>query len=584
MRERSQLTTGDSDATLADSLSAGVRILPSHLVRLPIAKCSTLLMFGAALAIATDISRAAEPELIGRWALAGDANDSSRQAHASQARDVSFEAKGRDGSSTVAIFNGRSSAIAVPNGLKLGTDDFTISLWLHTDETLDDDIGDLVTLYDAKTRTGFNLSLRSNTGVTTCQPNQRQLQFGIDAGSEPAWTDEGRPGNAIIAFALAVHNGALYAGTAANGSTDAGSVYLYNGPGQWKHLSNPDSSNAVTSLAVYMGQLFAGSSKYRFAGSALEESQNTNLGGGVFQSSGGQRWREVGRLPEAEAIGGLVVYKGALYASSLYRPAGFYRWEKDGSWKPLPVPDGKRVEAMTVFNGHLWASSYDDGRVFRFDGETWKDFGRLGENTQTYSFVVHRGQLCVGTWPSGRVYALGPDDTWEDRGRLGNELEVMGMLVHNGQLYAGSLPLAEVYRYDGNQTWTKTAQLDTTLDVKYRRAWTMAQYRGRLFCSTLPSGHIHSLTAGACVTHDRELLPGWRHVAAVKQGGRLRLFVDGQLVAESAEFDAAKFNLTTDAPLRIGTGEGDFFNGRMSDAKIHRGALTSNDIARLAKP
>jgi hypothetical protein len=536
----------------------------------------------AIIVAAVTVSPAAEPELLGHWKLAGDTNDSSPFGSTSNSRDVSFEATRPDGNSPAAVFNGRSSAIEVPDGLKLGTGDFTISLWLHTENSLDDDLGDLVTLYDPKTRTGFNLSLRNNTGVTTCQANQRQLQFGIDAGSEPVWANEGRPGNAVVAFALAVNNGTLFAGTAGNGPTDTGGVYRYDGPNQWTHLSSPDSSNAVTALAVHMGQLYAGSSKYRFAGSALEESQNTNLGGGIFQSAGGQRWREIGRLPATEAIGGLVVFKGSLYASSLYRPAGFYRWEKDGSWKPLPIPDGKRAEAMTVFNGGLWASSYDDGRVFRFDGETWKDFGKLGENTQTYSFVAHRGQLCVGTWPSGRVYALGPNDTWEDRGRLGSELEVMGMLVHNGQLYAGTLPLAEVYRYDGNQTWTKTTQLDTTPDVKYRRAWTMAQYQGRLFCSTLPSGHIHSMTAGACVTHDRELPVGWRQVAAVKHGGRLRLFVDGLPVAESAEFDAAKFDLTTDAPLRIGSGEGDFFNGRMSDLRIYRRSLSDDEIARLA--
>ena len=85
--------------------------------------------------------------------------------------------------------------------------------------------------------------------------------------------------------------------------------------------------------------------------------------------------------------------------------------------------------------------------------------------------------------------------------------------------------------------------------MKYRRAWTMAQYQGRLFCSTLPSGRVHSLEAGPCVTHDRELAPGWQHVAAVKHGGVLRLYVDGKPVAESAEFDPAKFDLTTDEPL-----------------------------------
>jgi hypothetical protein len=158
----------------------------------------------------------------------------------------------------------------------------------------------------------------------------------------------------------------------------------------------------------------------------------------------------------------------------------------------------------------------------------------------------------------------------------------MGMLVHNGQLYAGTLPLAEVYRYDGGQTWTKTAQLDTTPDVRYRRAWSMAQYRGRLFCSTLPSGHVHSLEAGRCVTYDHQLAPGWRHVAAVKQGSTLRLYVDGQPVAESAQFDPGAFDLTTDEPLLIGAGAGDYFHGSLSDVRLYRRALSQEEIGQAA--
>jgi len=36
--------------------------------------------------------------------------------------------------------------------LRLGTGDFSIALWVHTSEKLDDDLGDIVTLYDAKNR------------------------------------------------------------------------------------------------------------------------------------------------------------------------------------------------------------------------------------------------------------------------------------------------------------------------------------------------------------------------------------------------------------------------------------------------
>jgi hypothetical protein len=335
-------------------------------------------------------------------------------------------------------------------------------------------------------------------------------------------------------------------------------------------------------MAVHRGKLYAASSKYRFAGSALPESENANRGGGVYRHDGESRWTEVGRLPDTEAVGGLAVYKGRLYASSLYKPAGFFRHESDGKWEALAVPDGKRVESLGVFNGHLWATSYDGGRVYRYDGKVWKDFGQLGDNTQTYSFAAHRGRLCVGTWPSGKVFRL-DGDRWEDLGRLGNELEVMGMLVHNGQLYAGTLPLAEVYRYDGGQAWTKTGQLDRTPGVKYRRAWTMAQYQGKLFCSTLPSGRVHSLEAGPCVTHDRELAAGWRHVAAVKRGGLLQLHVDGKLVAESARFDPAKYDLTTEGPLSIGAGAGDFFRGALADVRLYRRALDAAEIGRLAK-
>ena len=72
-----------------------------------------------------------------------------------------------------------------------------------------------------------------------------------------------------------------------------------------------------------------------------------------------------------------------------------------------------------------------------------------------------------------------------------------------------------------------TGQLDTTPDVRYRRAWSMAVYKGKLFCGTLPSGHVFSLEAGKNVTHDHELAAGWKHLAAVRDGRKLKLYVDG---------------------------------------------------------
>jgi hypothetical protein len=532
--------------------------------------------------LALDVAVAAEPMPVAHWPLAGDARDTVGGKEAEN-HGVTFSTLPELGPGTSALFDGRSSRLHVPFSPQwnLGRADFAISLWLHTAKEMTDSPGDLVTQYDPQRRVGFNLSLRTNTGVTTCQSNARQLQFGIDAGTEPVWTDVGRPGNAILAFALAVHDGELYAGTCGNGAEDVGHVYRFETPDQWIDCGAPDRANAISALAAYEGRLYAASSKYRFAGSALTESPNVNFGGGIYRYERDGRWSEVGHLPQTEAVGGLVVYNGRLYATSLYRPAGFFRFERDGEWTALSVPDGKRVESLGVFNGYLWATSYDGGRVYRFDGETWQDFGQLAENTQTYSFAVHRGQLCVGTWPSGRVYRLSADDSWEDLGRLGEELEVMGMVVHNGQFYAGTLPLAEVYRYDGAQTWTRTARLDATPDVRYRRAWCMAQHQGRLFCSTLPSGRILAMEAGPCVTYDHELPAGWRHVVAVKDAGVLRLYVDGAAAARSRDFDPARFDLSTEAPLLIGAGMGDSFCGRISDVRLYDAALTAGQVARV---
>src|SRR5262245_39788266 len=124
--------------------------------------------------------RADEPQLIGWWKLGSNADDSSGNGLNAVNHDASFPSPGPDGQKA-ATFNGRGShlSVAATPKLKLGTGDFTIALWVHTEEILDDDLGDLITLYDAKKRVGFNLSLRTNTGVTTCQTNVRQLQFGI---------------------------------------------------------------------------------------------------------------------------------------------------------------------------------------------------------------------------------------------------------------------------------------------------------------------------------------------------------------------------------------------------------------------
>jgi hypothetical protein len=523
---------------------------------------------------------------VAHWPLVGDVRDQVGK-HDGTNQGAELGAAGptnRPG--TAAAFDGRQATIEVPpaDDLRLGTSDFTLAAWVHVPEELDDGLGDIVSCYDGTGRRGFTLGLLHNPGVASNQSNSRNVHFGIDAASEPRWTDCGRPGDALIAFAFAVFDGQLYAGTCEAGADQSGHVYRYDGDDRWIDCGSPDPANAITSLAVYQGRLYAGASKYRLAGSAQPESQNTNLGGRVYRYEGGTSWTPCGGLADRESIGGMVVYRGQLYASSLYKPAGFFRYDGGETWTELPVPDDKRVEHLAMYNGSIFASCYDQAHVYRFDGQEWTDCGQVGpaENTQTYCFTVHGGRLYNGTWRTGRVFRYEADGDWTDIGRLDEELEVMGMAAFNGQMYAGSLPLAAVFRYDGGSTWTNLGRIDLTPDVMYRRVWTMAEFQGRLFCSTLPSGRVHALEAGPSASYDHELPAGWNHIAAVRSGDRLHLHINGRRVASSTVFDPAAFDISTDEPWRIGSGPHDYLNGRLADVRVYRRALKDNEIEELA--
>lgn len=518
--------------------------------------------------------------LAGHWPLTENSVDaSSNQLSTRMHGALSFDEK----SPKAGLFDGRSTWLEVDAGsdFRPGTGDFSAATWIHTDATTDDVPGDLISQYDLKKRKGFHLSLKSNASPTS-QSSYRQLMFGIDDDQSGVWTDKGRPGNALMAFAMAEYKGELYAGVCQPGKGEAGKVFRYRKNELWADCGAPDSSNSVTALAVFDGALYAATGHYRVAGSSLAESENTTPGGRIFRFEAPGRWIEIGQLPDVACIGGLAVYKGKLYANSMYAPSGFFRYEGDNRWVKLSNPEGIRVVNMATYNGYLYATSWDHGHVYRYDGTDWEDCGLVGDNTQNYAFNIYEGNLYSATWPSGRVFRFDGINRWADVGRLGNELEVMAMMTYNGRMLGGTLPLAEVYAYEGDTLWTRMDQLDHTPDVKYRRAWTMAEHDGKVFCSTLPSGKIFSYESGKTVTMTKSLEEGWQHVAAVKTKSALKLYVNGKFVEKKEIPENMKFNLDPDVPLKIGFGSTDYFNGKLRDVRLYKRALTDKEISQLA--
>jgi len=526
----------------------------------------------------------ADDSLIAHWKLQSDTRDSVSD-RAAVNHGVQFE-------NGHAVFDGIDNWIEVPadDVPEIANGEFSVAAWIHTDEELDDVLGDVLTRYDPVARRGFTLSLMNYAGVTSAQSNWRNVLFGIDSGQvDSAWTDCGRPGTNMQVKSLVVFDGDLYAAVWEPDAGKTGHVYRYAGGTKWIDCGGPDKANALCGMAVYKGRLYAGSELYSGGGSSLPLSPNENHGGRVYRYEGGTRWTNVGKIEDVRSVSGLAVYKGQLFAGTgttgawrdTPRTRGMYRFDSPGKWTSCGCPN-LRVVHLSVYNGHLFGLSYDAGGFFRYDGgQSWTRLGPVPETTQVYSTAVYEGQIHAGTWPTGSVYRYEGPQKWINIGRLGEEKEVMGMAVYNGKLYAGTLPLAEVYRYDGPDNWVSTGRVETTPDVRYRRAWVTAVYNGKLFCGALPSGHVMSLEAGKSATYDRTLSPGWHHLVAVKRQGRLQLYIDGKQRAQSTEFNPAKYELSTDGPLKIGFGQHDYFNGRMKDLRIYSHALSADNVKQV---
>ena len=532
------------------------------------------------------------PTLIGHWPLAGDTQDCSGHGNHGRDQGAVGTAPGPDQSPNgAARFDGRESHILVPNSpsLQLGTDDFSISAKVYTEAQIDDPIGDIMAKFDPDRRRGFNLGLKRHSAACTSLANYRNVHFGIDDNHrDPEWTDCGQLGKAIFVMALAVHQGHLYAGTCQAGEGEAGRVFRYDGS-HWEDLGAPDKANAVMSLAPYNGALHAGTGRLKLLGSSLPPSPNTNEGGRVFRLDG-DRWTDCGKLggPRGDyaeychdTVHALEVFQGRLYGLPLYTQ-GLFRYDGGDQWTDCGSY-GRRAFTLGVFRGELHLLDNGD-QVVRFTSDdqrtSWTRLARLPEVSQVYSMAVYQGRMVVGTWPKATVFRCEADGTWTNLGRLGEELEVMGMAVYNGQLYAGTLPLGQVYRYDGGGHWTCTGQLDKTPDVRYRRAWSTAVYQGKLYFGVLPSGRVLCLEAGKNATCDHALEPGWRHIAAVRRGGQLSLYIDGEALGVSSAFNPLDYDLSNDQPLRIGLGQHDYFHGSLADVRLYRGALSAAEIGR----
>jgi hypothetical protein len=540
-----------------------------------------------------------QTRLIAHWPLTHDARDHSATALPTEAQGVTF-ADDDQGIAT-ATFDGRTARLTVADhpALHLGTSDLTAAAWVHTD-ALDDIVGSVMSKFDFAARRGFNFDILTNSGMTsTSQSNYRHVHFGIDAGRcDAQFTDCGRPGNAVFIGALASIDGNLYAGTIETGDHALGQVWRYDGGHKWVSLGNPSGCTGVFSLAWFNGALHTSTSRYVVRGSLLDPSSNKKPGGHVFRLRDDLTWQDIGQpghedatpddqpdkfsvyhTNKADDTVGLTVFRGELYCMTMHR-TGVFKYAGGQKWLNLG-PHDMRTMCIAVYRDRLYALM-NGGPVYRYEGgDKWTDCGCPKGSTQTYSSLIHRGVMYVGTWPNPEVFRFEGEHNWPRHGGwIGTEREIMAMALYNGKGYIGSLPTGNVWRMDGEH-YEFLGTPDNT-PGRLRRVWSMAVHEGKLFCGTLPGGRVYSLEAGKSVTSDRTLPAGWRHLAAVKDGRHLWLYIDGKPVAVSPSYHAADYDLSNNEPMHIGFGAHEYFKGKLRDVRLYSRALEAAEVARLA--
>jgi hypothetical protein len=572
------------------------------------AKTDRLATIYMALLLCSAPAYAAEPGLVGHWKLQGDCRDYSGHGNHGVNHGVELNS---------GQFDGLHAYIEVPtsDSLKLGTGNFTISARIYTEKQLNDIVGDILDMYDPMARRGITLSINSSTGSFQSQGTDRHVYFGIDNAQTSDWQDCGRPSAAsnYVSESMVVYKGKLYAGTTGGkDESDWRHVYRYDGGQRWIDCGQVGSSNAqgVGPLLVHNGNLYA----VTWTVDWTRVREGGYDPGRVYRYLGGTQWEDCGQPSDSRTLNCVASYKGKLYVGGGPETWGVFTQDGDKQWKTSVAfaKQGPRrcfPHSMAVFNGKLF-TGYPV--AYAFDGDKWtyagQPFDYDNSGLQLYCFAAHQGQLCVGSWPEGKVAKYEGGEDWREIGRVGEDgTEVNGLVVYNGKLYAGSLPRAEVCRYDGDTKWTSLKRFYSPDGWKpgipyhckrkevneWVRLTSLSVYDGKLFASTGSCtssvadapidvrGKVFSMEAGKSATYDDDIGPGWKHLVAMRQRGTLKLFVDGKLVAKSTSFDSAKYDLSNGQPLRIGFGQTDYFAGRMSDVRLYNRALSDAEVIAL---
>ena len=549
--------------------------------------------------------------MIGRWLTKGDACDLAGECHGKAYNIQSCE--GPDGAPNSAVlFNGRDSRVEIPDTppLRLGTDDFSVSVWVRPEKPIQGAMGDILSKFDPERRCGINLQLSGSSPAYSGMSDARHVHFGIDDGYISEWEDCGKPwpSNSLVSTLIA-YNGELYAGISdADRPEDAAHVFRWGRGRRWidcGRLGNDPGHLSVMSMLVHDGRLYAGTGIWDWTRVDGGENFKPALSR-VFRYEGEQNWKDLGQVGTSVRVLCMASFNGYLYVGLDRAGGGHVFYLENDHWKDCGALNGDNVENLFALGGILYANTHQKIYCFE-DVNRWIEIGANPfDITQIHSTQVYGGRMHLGTWPQGYVLRYEGDGKWSKTGHLGIPEgmklinEINDLTVYNGKLYAGVIPKAQVYRYESDGHWTLLARLASRQEWSenhidsWGRVTCLTVFQGRLFAATGACkaramdvdaegthGRVMAMQAGQAVSYDRDIGGNWTHLTAVRRKNTLKLYINGSQVAASKTFAGRIFDLSSPAPLQIGVGPQNYFSGALADLRLYKGALTSHDISRI---